>query len=357
MKPNTIIHIGRWPVLALVMILCAAFVSLAAAPVRAGDAPQVKVMSRNLYLGADLLPVVSAPNIPTLMERAATVVHTVNATDFRTRAKALAKEIQRTGPWLIGLQEVSLWRRGAAGVLDGPKTPAKTVVYDFLDLLLQRLAARNLHYTVVIKQSNFDAEVPTALGYDIRLTQRNVILARTDLPASKLKLSNARRGQYVVNSSFPTSFGTLTDTRGWVSVDASVAGHTFRFIDTHLDSYVSAVREAQIAELLAGPADTGKRVVVVGDLNDTPTSNVVKQVLAADLKDSWVAAGKGSGYTCCQAEKLKNKNSVLDRRIDYVFAETGLQVRAAKLVGHQKSDRIGGLWPSDHAGVVSTLVP
>ena len=90
----------------------------------AGDAPQIKAMSRNLYLGADLLPVVSAPDIPTLMERAATVAKTVHATDFPTRAKALAAEIQAEEPWLIGLQEVSLWRRGATGVLDGPVTPA-----------------------------------------------------------------------------------------------------------------------------------------------------------------------------------------------------------------------------------------
>ncbi|MEA2026222.1 MAG: hypothetical protein U9O18_05995, partial [Chloroflexota bacterium] len=69
MGSNRILHTRRWPLLALVMILCAAFVSLAAAPVRAGGGPQVKVMSRNLYLGADLLPVVSAPDIPTLMER------------------------------------------------------------------------------------------------------------------------------------------------------------------------------------------------------------------------------------------------------------------------------------------------
>jgi endonuclease/exonuclease/phosphatase family metal-dependent hydrolase len=357
MQQTTMIHAGRWAVLVLVTILCAAFVSLAAAPVRADDGPQVKVMSRNLYLGADLLPVVEAPDIPTLMERAATVVRTVRATDFPTRARALAAEIDAEDPWLIGLQEVSLWRRGAMGILDGPTTQAETVVYDFLDLLMQRLAARGLDYTVVIKQSNFDAEVPTALGYDIRLTQRNVILARTDPPARKLQLSNARRGQYTVNSSFPTSFGTLTDTRGWLSVDAKVAGSSFRFVDTHLDSYVPQVRQAQIAELLAGPASTGKPVVLVGDLNAQPRSNVIGQVRAAGLKDAWAVAGKGPGYTCCQAEKLKNKRSILDRRIDYVFAEPALQVRKARLVGHQVSDRIGGLWPSDHAGVVSTLLP
>ena len=42
---------------------------------------------------------------------------------------------------------------------------------------------------------NFDVENPgyTAPGVlqDIRLTDRDVILARTDLPASELKLSNA----------------------------------------------------------------------------------------------------------------------------------------------------------------------
>jgi len=346
-------QVGRWSILALVAILCVAFVSLAAAPVRAGDAVKVKVMSRNLYLGADLLPLVSDPDmsLPELMEKAATVVHTVHATDFPTRAKALAKEIDAEDPWLVGLQEASLWRRGPLG------GPAETVVYDFLDLLLQQLSKRGLHYEVVVKQSNFDAEVPTALGYDIRLTQRNAILARTDLPAGKLQLSNRQKAAYAVNTPIELRGATIYDTRGWVSVDAKVGGSTFRFIDPHLDSYMPRVRLAQVKELLADPANTPKKVVLVGDLNAQPTSPVVSQVLAARLKDAWATAGKGAGYTCCQAEKLKNKTSILDRRIDYVFAETGLQVRKAKLVGQQKSDRIGGLWPSDHAGVVATFVP
>ena len=351
MHPNRIQQAGRWPVLALIVVLCAAFVSLAAAPVRAGDAPQVKVMSRNLYLGADLLPVVSAPDLPTLMQRAATVVNTLHATDFPTRAKALAKEIDDEDPWLVGLQEASIWSRGPLG------GPATTEVYDFLDLLLQQLSKRGLHYEVVVKQKNFDAEVPTALGYDIRLTQQNAILARTDLPADKLQLSNPMKAVYAVNTPIDLLGTQIFDTRGWVSVDAKVSGSTIRFIDTHLDSYVPAVRQAQIAELLTGPANTGRKVVLVGDLNAEPQSNVIDQVRAAGLKDNWLIAGKGAGPTCCQPEKLKNKKSSLDRRIDYVFTEAGLQVRKTKRVGHETSDRVGGLWPSDHAGVVSTFIP
>ena len=191
---------------------------------------------------------------------------------------------------------------------------------------------------------------------DVRLTQRNAILVRAGLP-----YANTQAEYFDTNTTFPDIGGipgnNLTDLRGWVSVDAKVSGSTIRFIDTHLDSYGPAVRQAQIAELLTGPASTGRKVVLVGDLNAEPQSNVIDQVRAAGLKDNWLIAGKGAGPTCCQPEKLKNKKSSLDRRIDYVFTEAGLQVRKTKRVGHETSDRVGGLWPSDHAGVVSTFIP
>lgn len=142
-----------------------------------GNARPVKVMTRNLYFGADLTPLVGATSIPDLAVKAAQVFGIVQATDFPARAKALAFEIEKADPHLIGLQEVALWRTGAPGVLDGPVTPATNVVYDFLTSLQSELASRGMQYSVVTAQAEFDAEVPSALGYDIRLTLRDVILA------------------------------------------------------------------------------------------------------------------------------------------------------------------------------------
>ena len=60
------------------------------------------------------------------------------ATDFAARAKAIADEIDRTGPDLVGLQEVSGWQTS------GPATVAPS--QDFLAVLQAALAARGLDY-------------------------------------------------------------------------------------------------------------------------------------------------------------------------------------------------------------------
>jgi endonuclease/exonuclease/phosphatase family metal-dependent hydrolase len=349
----------RLRALALVALLCAAVIGGSASPVAAGSpaggSHQMTVMTRNLYLGADLLPVVAAQNPTQLAVAAAAVYSMVQATDFPSRAKALAREIDNNDPALVGLQEVSLWRKGEMALLDGPVTPADIVVYDFLELLMDRLAARGLDYSVVVKQSTFDAEVPTALGHDIRLTQRNVILARSDLPPGHLKLSNAQASHFDNNNVFPTLAGPLTDTRGWVSVDVFSRGRSFRFINTHLDSYDPGIRALQAGELLDGPADVDQPVVLVGDLNAEPSQPTIELLLDGGLRDAWVLARNTPGYTCCNAEDLRNPSPTLDRRIDYVRVSRGLDARKAHLVGNKPRQRVSGLWPSDHAGVVATL--
>ncbi|MBJ7521402.1 MAG: hypothetical protein JHC84_17010, partial [Solirubrobacteraceae bacterium] len=122
----------------------------------------VTVMSRNLYLGADLIPLASAASLPAFEQTAAQVWANVQATDFPKRAPALAKEIQQTKPDLIGLQEAAVWRKSPDGVKDGQATAATVVVYDYIKTLRAELKKRGLNYKVVIQQDEFDFEAPTA---------------------------------------------------------------------------------------------------------------------------------------------------------------------------------------------------
>jgi hypothetical protein len=64
----------------------------------------VKVMSRNLYLGADLGPGMNATNLQELVNGAGQILNQVDANNFPVRAKGLAKEIKQTGPDIVGLQ-------------------------------------------------------------------------------------------------------------------------------------------------------------------------------------------------------------------------------------------------------------
>jgi hypothetical protein len=117
-------------------------------------------------------------------------------------------------------------------------------------------------------------------------------------------------------------------------------------------------------------------VVIAGDLNSdaagapgepdwTPTYG---DLVDAGFADTWLTAGRfrrGRGYTCCQDPELRNPISVLDRRIDFVLIRgDGLKTRenglpgwvSTELVGHRSWNRTpSGLWPSDHAGLVTEL--
>src|SRR5712691_1071059 len=78
-------------------------------PALASDS-KVKVMTRNLYLGADLTPVIAATTPAEFLAAVSAVFAEVQATNFPERAKRLAVEIDKDKPLLIGLQEVAMWR-------------------------------------------------------------------------------------------------------------------------------------------------------------------------------------------------------------------------------------------------------
>jgi hypothetical protein len=95
----------------------------------------VTVMTRNLYLGADLGPAITAPNLPQFLAATSAIWTHVQQVSFPERARVLADEIAHAKPDLVGLQEAAMWRTGPIG----DPAPATTVVYDYLALLLAEL--------------------------------------------------------------------------------------------------------------------------------------------------------------------------------------------------------------------------
>jgi len=351
----------------VVLIILPTVVASAASPSASnparGNVRPIKVMTRNLYAGTDLAPLLSATSLPEFAFEVAQAFGRVQATDFPARAKVLAQEIQEADPHLIGLQEVALWRIGEPGVLDGSITPATTVVYDFLASLQDELSNLGLHYSVVIVQNEFDAEGPSTLGLDIRLTLRDVILAKANLPPDELTLSNANSANYITTLALPTVAGDLTFTRGWTSVDATVNRRTFRFISTHLEAFSAYHRYMQSNELLSGPANTSLPVVLVGDLNSYPDETgpflAYANLIAAGFVDTWLQVNPTDpGYTFGNAADLLNPTPTMVTRIDHVLTRPGVEVFRSMIVGIDQDNRTpSGLWPSDHAGVVTTLRP
>jgi len=322
---------------------------------------QVDVLTYNVFLGGDLTPVITAGTPEEFVAAATNLYQQVVATDFPQRAKSIAKSIDETDPLLIGLQEVSLWRTDTPA--DGPATPATDVAYDFLDILLDALAERGLHYEAVSVVDNFDGEAPTALGFDARLTDRDVILARTGLPASRLKIVDEQHGNFEAALEIPNPvIGTIEVLRGWNLVDAKVRGKPLRFINTHLEAFSPTAQVAQAQELLEGPAATASQtmpVVLAGDFNsnaDGSSTPTYGMLTAAGFTDAWPQARPDDpGNGCCWNNDLMS--GVLDHRIDLIlFKGGGFSATWADLLGEETTDLTpAGLHPSDHSGVFAQL--
>ena len=330
----------------------------------------VVVMSRNLYLGADI-DVLLDPNadLPTAL---ATALQQVLQTDFPQRAnKALAQEIHDRQPHLVGLQEVTTY---AITLGDGTIVPALGFPQDFMQLLLAELAALGDTYVEAARSPNVALMFPIDFvqpGLFITYQDADAILVRGDV--SVLASSS---GNYV-NQQFLSVGGVVfPNLRGWAHVDADVNGKKIRFANTHLEIQLfAAVQEKQAGELIAELAASPWPVVLVGDFNsaanhDAPAESKTASyhlIRSAGYSDLWLREpGSVGGLTCCQVADLSNTMSDLDQRLDVVFVRWGKAgfggQSSVKVFGNEFDDIFTHplgytLWPSDHAGVAAWIWP
>jgi hypothetical protein len=364
----------RAPLARIILISCAITLASAIAATSAmaswpptAQGPKVKTMTRNLYFGADLTRAITATSLPDFLAANAQIFTNVQASDIDARARSVAREIARERPGLVGLQEVSRW---LSGPINDP-ADATTLEYDQLASLLKWLGRYGAPYRVVQSQTQIQIEAPAGAPFfkDYRLVDRDVILAPVH-GVPRMKLTNATGANFANNLTLTSGIGlTIEVKRGWNSVDASVGGRSFRFVNTHLESFHPGVRATQAGELVAPSGPVGSapgKVVLVGDINSDPLAafpdNLAFGVLAsAGMADSWIAVNPGDpGYTCCFSELLNDPSpaGVLNQRIDHVLTRGIAFTKRANLVGRDPRNRTsGGLWPSDHAGVVTTITP
>ena len=312
-----------------------------------------EVMTRNLYLGADLGPALQATSGLEFALAVTSIWGKVVANDFHARAELVAAEIARSRPELIGLQEAYLWRTQEPGdAIAGGTTPATTVAYDYVADLLAALEARGQEYRVVEEIELFDFEAPTVLGLDVRMTDRQVILAREGVD-----VANPRGAPFSTLLPVSVLGNTVLVKRGWTAVDAKLRGEWVTFANTHLESFYAPVRVAQGMELAAILAATPGKAVLVGDLNSLPGTEGAALVMGAGFTDVWAALHpRRDGFTCCWPEELAQTEPGLDQRIDYVMVR-GVRPLTARIIGEAPRDHRTGLWPTDHAGLVVSLRP
>jgi endonuclease/exonuclease/phosphatase family metal-dependent hydrolase len=362
-----------------------ALTGLAAVPVaEAKKKPKtvpVKVMTRNIFLGADLGPALNATTFEEFTAANAAILAEVDLTDFPRRSQGLAAEIAQKKPDLVGLQEVAWWRTnptpGAPAQGENATFTATTTRYDFLQLLLDQLAARGLNYTPAVVKTEFDFEAPadtdgnpaTGLaGGDIqgRLTMRDVILVNNKSKV-KVKAKNPQSGTYASLFTPNISGIDVPVTRGWTAVDATVqkgkgkkkVKKKFRFVNSHFEAFddetqVPSVRAQQATELVNGPG-SAKRTIMLGDFNsDVPgvkpgDDQAFQVILNAGFERRTNAPG-----SCCVSNLFTAPATEFDHQVDHIVTNMG---KKAKLVNTSVvgTAPVNGIYPSDHAGVFSTL--
>jgi len=230
---------------ALLGLLSIVAVALLATPADAKrGAPKVSVMTRNVYLGADLTPGIEAQNLDELVDAAGQVLNEVDANKFQVRAKGLAKEILDRKPRLVGLQEAALWRDAPCGSPIIP--PQATHVRgggDFIRLLMDQLNDGRKRYRVAVRQAEFDFETPAntdgspdhSCDINGRLTMRDAILVRRH---AGVKTSNPQSANFETLLQVRVSGVPVNVTRGWTAIDATVGESPgFRFVNTHLEAF------------------------------------------------------------------------------------------------------------------------
>jgi endonuclease/exonuclease/phosphatase family metal-dependent hydrolase len=342
----------------------------------------VKVMTRNLYLGADLIPAIEAKGLGEFTNATGKVLRDVTANDFPVRAKGLAQEILKKKPDLVGLQEAALWRTGppsAEALLGGRGPNASEVRYDYLKLLLAQLNKGKKRYRVAVSNEEFDFEAPgnengvsgdgpnnliPNAEINGRLTMRDAILAKV---GKSVRTSNPRTGHFGSLLVVELQGVKIPVTRGWASIDARVnGGRKLHFVDTHFEAYdppteVPSIKSRQASELLAGPLRSKLTTILVGDLNsdDDTVEPGEQQAYRTLLAGGMRERSTGTPFSCCLKSSLLGESAGgsiadFDHQIDHVMTADPRKVKLIKSAVTGRAP-VNGFWDSDHAGVFSAL--
>ena len=386
----------------LLVTLLVALSIFSIAPAQASDS-QVKVMTRNLYLGADVG--IAMDLIPNLSAAAQFMWDQVKKTDFNKRAPKLAAEIIANNPDVVGLQEATIW------FCKKNVFSKRTEVFNFTKQFLAATKAQGSEYVLAQKDgitalnTGFSiAAVPfitmvhdpetfqplfgqdsAACGFEIA----DALAIRADLADKVLKVGNSEYEQkYTI---VPTIMSIY---RGYTWADIQIGNSPVRFVTTHLESLwdENKVPNAaiQAKQLLADLINTKNPIIVMGDFNSDPRDprmpanpNPGEQPVASDACPAGTSKCNAyllmteAGYTDSGpdpllpenytwgmnalltgpdpvrlkvAEQLGNRAGYTDR-LDYVFVKNGVTVSSATLVGASAPNNLN----TDHAGVVALL--
>ena len=404
---NDVPRTGRRWSIAVVLGLTAALAlallpgAAAAAAKKKSKVAKLTVMSRNLYLGADLTPALQANNVDQAVNAGGEIVNQVHATKFPSvRAASIAAEIKKRKPDIVGLQEAALWRTGPVNLAAALGSPVATQVDplggDFLTDLLGALntggkkkkGKKPLRYKLAVVKPEFDFELPVnddgngnglaGADHNERLTMRDAILVRKGV----VKFSKPNTGTFdtLLRETLAGGVRTVDVTRGFATINVKVRGRSLHIVDAHLEAFDSQgtnptnqgtslgrgdVRAAQARQLVSpmpnGAIRAGKiPTILIGDMNsddDTVQPNGDRNAYMALTAGGFSERSTANPLSCCLNDPflVGGPNSIndFDHQVDHVLTNRG-RVKFVKGFVDGRAP-VNGLYPSDHAGLTSVL--
>ncbi|WP_439026105.1 hypothetical protein [Haloarchaeobius sp. DT45] len=303
--------------------------------------------TRNLYLGGDLIDVITARN--TAARAGLLFTEIVTNRPFSRRAESIAAELTTAGPQpphIIGMQEVSRFEFTPAD------PDVEPTVVDHLALLRPALANQGVPYGVAV--ANWNASITIPVEFEnvpgtLRFRDRDVILARSDVE-TKNEMAGTYRAQVPVPVTIEGRLRFVPADFGWTRVDYDGC----KVFNTHLD-VTPGFRELQALELL--DVMGSGRTLLLGDINSDRADggfNAYELLRFGGFDDAYVDVTGRHDPTCTFSEDLTG--GTLNRQIDVVFTRGQFQPRTAIRTGLERNVVVTtdqpAIYPSDHAGVV-----
>lgn len=223
-------------------------------------------------------------------------IHHGQGEDGALDLERIARLIEDTGAEVVALQEVDRHFGARSEYVDQPAWFAKR-------LRMQVRFAPNL-----------DLE-PEAPGRP-RRQYGTAILSRYPIIASHNTLLPMYPGQ---------------EQRGLLEATVAARGSFVRVANTHLTHNNNAERQEQADKVVEVLSGSRRPTVLAGDLNATPDAPEIK-TLTAVLKDGWVEAGDGPGYTYDAVNPTK--------RIDFLLHSANVATKKIEVLDTQASDHL-----------------
>jgi hypothetical protein len=165
----------------------------------------------------------------------------------------------------------------------------------------------------------------------------------------------------------------ITIKRGFVGVDATVHGKTYRFVNTHIEGVqpnpvIQYLQSVELVGTLQVTTPPDRTLILLGDFNSSSDDLIgaitppYQIIVGAGFADVWernlLKFFDWNGFTCCQDKDLLNTTSLLDERIDIIFVRDTSFLPLAFVTGRVPIFPLSQPpnWASDHGGVFGKLI-